>query len=56
MRQPRIDKMNKKEMITAIIQTLSSSGTYISGEIFFGLAFRTESELRQMCKEMYIKY
>lgn len=44
----------KKNLITAILQCMAANGKYISGELFFTLAFRTESELKAICRELHI--
>jgi hypothetical protein len=44
----------KKNLITAILQCMAANGIYITGELFFALAFRTESELKQICRELHI--
>jgi hypothetical protein len=44
----------KKNLITAILQCMAANGLYISGELFFTLAFRTEAELKQICRELHI--
>ena len=46
--------MTKEDMITEILIRLKASGTHTNGEIFFGLAFRTESELRKICSKLNI--
>lgn len=45
---------NKKILINRILQTISAGGGYISGELFFTLAFRTEKELKKICRELNI--
>lgn len=49
----------KAEMINKIMevaQVAKASGKYMDmGDLFLGLAFRTESELIQICREMNIK-
>lgn len=44
----------KKKLITAILQCMAANGLYISGDLWLALAFRTESELRQICRELHI--
>lgn len=46
--------MDKKAMITAILQCMKANGLYISGDTFFALAFRTDDELRGICHELHI--
>lgn len=40
---------NKDRMIQEIIIHLKANGQRVDGDIFFALAFRTDSELRQIC-------
>jgi hypothetical protein len=44
----------KKKLITAILQCIAANELYISGDLFFTLAFRTESELKAICRELHI--
>ena len=44
----------KKAMVTDIIQVLSASGTYISGDMFFRLIGIDNSGLRNICRNLYI--
>jgi len=44
----------KKRLITAILQTISFGGGYISGDLFFMLAFRTIPELKDIARELNI--
>lgn len=46
--------MNKKEMIEAILLNVKANGAPITGELFFSLAFRSESELKKICSELCI--
>lgn len=48
-------KTDKERMITDILQACAAGGCFISGELFFSLAFRTDSELRAICRELCIK-
>lgn len=46
--------MNKNEMIEKIIRNCKANNVRTTGDLFFALAFRTESELRQICSELRI--
>ena len=45
----------KKRLINDILQCVAANGVYISGEMFFGLAFRTVSELKGIARELHIQ-
>jgi hypothetical protein len=47
--------MNKKQLIEEILQKLKAGDCYISGDLVFSLAFRTEKELKQIAQELYIR-
>jgi len=42
-------------MIDEILLVCKANNVYTSGELFFSLVFRTESELMTICKELHIK-
>lgn len=44
----------KKKLIDTILQTIAANGQHISGELFFTLAFRSESELVAIAKDLHI--
>jgi len=44
--------MEKKEMIKHIITQAKACGVDVDGDMFFSLAFRTESELIKIGKNM----
>ena len=44
----------KKIMIELILQTVAANQLPVTGELFFTLAFRTESELVAICHELHI--
>lgn len=44
----------KKNLIDAILLCMSANGLYISGDLFFMLAFRSESELKGIAQELHI--
>lgn len=46
--------MSNEEMIKEILTQGKASGVYTSGDMFFCLAFRTTSELKQICQELGI--
>lgn len=47
--------MDKQAMIESILQTVKANNVYMSGDLILSLAFRTESELKAICSELYIK-
>lgn len=46
--------MSKEAMIKEILIAAKAGGAYMGGDLFFGLAFRTEAELRKICQELNI--
>lgn len=46
--------MSKAEMISEILLACKTNNVLDIEVVFFTLAFRTESELRQICRELYI--
>lgn len=46
--------MNKDEMIEKILRNCKANRLYVSGDLFLTLAFSTESELRQICRDLRI--
>lgn len=54
--------MNKRQASIArctalrqeILLTMKANNLYISGELWLTLAFRTESELKTICRELHI--
>lgn len=48
-------EMDKSAMINEILQACKANGVYTSGDLFFSLAFRSESELKRICQELHIK-
>lgn len=49
------ERTSKEIMISEILIAAKASGVYVSGDMFFALAFRTETELRQICREIGIR-
>ena len=45
----------RKQLIDSILQAIAAGGGYITGELFFTLAFRTEGELLEICSELHIR-
>ena len=48
--------MNKSAMIQEIILACKANNCPTTGDMFFALAFRTESELRKICDELCINW
>lgn len=46
--------MDKNTMVSEILQAAKAGGAYLGGDLFFGLAFRSEQELRAICAELNI--
>jgi hypothetical protein len=51
------NKMSKAQMINAIMETaniaaISAGKTFDRGDMFFTLAFRTNRELKALCKKL----
>ena len=46
--------MTKDEMIAEILLCVKANNLPTTGELFFTLAFRTESELKNICRELHI--
>lgn len=46
--------MTREAMIGRILQTCAANNVYTDGDLFFSLAFRTESQLRALCRELHI--
>lgn len=46
--------LNKSQMIDEILIQCKANNVPTTGDLFFGLAFRTESELKKMCTELNI--
>ena len=44
----------KSKLINEILQVCKANDVPTTGDLFFGLAFRTEAELREMVAEMNI--
>jgi len=47
--------MTKQEMINEILLQCKANNVPTTGDLFLGLAFRSESELRAVCSELHIK-
>ena len=47
--------LTKDQMITEILICAKANEVYISGELFFRLAFMAEDNLRKICRELHIK-
>lgn len=47
--------MDKAAMINEILLVAKANDVCVSGDLFFGLAFRTESELQEICNDLNIK-
>jgi len=45
----------KAKLINEILQVCKAGDCYVSGDLFLGLAFRTEKELKDMAHELHIK-
>jgi hypothetical protein len=52
MTQP--ERLTHGEMIGKILETVKANGVPTTGDMFLALAFRTESELRGICRELHI--
>ena len=50
-----ITVMNKEQMINEILIQCKANNVPTTGDLFFSLAFRTESELKTICSELNIK-
>jgi hypothetical protein len=50
-----MDIEKKEKLIAEILQACKANGVYISGDLFFALAFRTVEELKRIVKELHIK-
>lgn len=46
--------MNKEAMINEILMVCKANNVPTTGDLFFSLAFRTESELKRICKELNV--
>jgi hypothetical protein len=46
--------MNAEQMRAAIYATVKANGVPVTGDMFFALIFRTDSELRKICGELCI--
>ena len=46
--------MTKEQMIKEILICCKANNVPTTGDLFFGLIFRTESELKNMCNELNI--
>jgi hypothetical protein len=47
--------MTREQMINAILQAAKTSGIYLSGDLFFSLAFKSKNQLIKICNQLYIK-
>ncbi len=47
-------KQMKKKLIQEILLQAKANDLYISGDLFFSLAFRTEKELIKICRKIGI--
>ncbi len=47
--------MSKKDMITEILFQCRINNVKNLDDVFFGLAFLSEAELKKMCVELHIK-
>lgn len=47
--------MSKAKMIQEILIAYKAGGGYADGDVFFALAFRSDSELKAICRELHIK-
>lgn len=47
--------MSKENLITEILTRCKASNVPTTGDLFFGLIFRTETELKKICHELNIK-
>ncbi len=47
--------LSKEAMIHEIINNCKANDVYVSGDMFFSLAFKSESELHTICNELNIK-
>jgi hypothetical protein len=48
-------KKSKQQMIQDILINAKANNVITDGDLFFALAFRTETELKKICQEMNIK-
>lgn len=46
--------MNRETMITEIVHAMKANGMFVSGDLYLSLVFRTEVELRGICRELHI--
>lgn len=44
----------KQRMIQDILVTVRANGQPTTGDLYFALIFRTESELRAICRELHL--
>lgn len=47
--------MDKNQMIDEILIQCRANNVPTTGDLFFSLAFRSESELKVICQELHIK-
>ena len=47
--------MTKNQMIQEILICCKANNVPTTGDLFFSLAFRTESELRSICQQLHIR-
>jgi hypothetical protein len=45
----------KERMIQDIINVVKANQLPTTGDLFFGLVFRSETELKKICQELHIK-
>lgn len=45
----------KRELIQQILQVVKANNVPISADLLFMLAYRTESELREICHDLHIQ-
>ena len=48
-------KLTKEQMVAEILIVMKANGVTTTGDMFFALAFRTDSELRKICRELHIR-
>jgi hypothetical protein len=50
------NRMDKATLINEILQNCKANNVPTTGDLFFGLAFRTIDELKAIAKELQINY
>lgn len=45
---------SREAMVQEILITLKANSVYVDGDLYFSLVFRTDEQLRGMCRELHI--